>query len=93
MSSASLRASRHAGVGITGANGAVGRAILRLAARSETAPIDVVALVRSERAGEALRPLMGPTGRVARVSYGEPARLAAALAPVSTIVHLVGVLV
>ena len=94
MSSASLRASRrHPVVGITGANGAVGRAILRLAARGETAPLDVVALVRSERAAEALRPLVGPAGRVARVSYGEPASLDAALAPVSAIVHLAGVLV
>ena len=80
-------------LGVTGANGAVGRAILRAAARPGTAPLAVRALVRSARAAEAVRPHLGPAGRVACVSYRDPASLEAALAGVAALIHLVGVLV
>jgi NADH dehydrogenase len=79
-------------VAVTGANGAVGQAILR-AARRAGAPLEIVALVRSERAAAALQPLLGPTGRVARVSYHDPASLDAALEAVPAVIHLAGVLV
>jgi len=80
-------------LGVTGANGAVGRAILRAAARPGAAPLAVRALVRSARAAEAVRPHLGPAGRVACVSYRDPASLEAALAGVAALIHLVGVLV
>lgn len=70
---------------MTGANGAVGRAILRCAPAS----LDLVAAVRSERAADGL----GPRARVARVSYADPASLDAALEGADAAIHLAGILV
>jgi uncharacterized protein YbjT (DUF2867 family) len=78
---------------VTGANGAVGRALLRGVRSHRPAPFEVVAAVRSERSASELRPLMAPLGAVARVSYGDPASLAAAFDGASAVVHLAGVLV
>jgi len=72
---------------VTGANGAVGRAILRTVPRPE-----VVAAVRSERAVVELRPDAGDA-RVIRVSYDDAASLAAAFDGAAALVHLAGVLV
>jgi len=72
---------------VTGANGAVGRAIFRTVPRP-----DVVAVVRSERAVAELRPDVGDT-RVIRVSYDDAASLAAAFDGAAALVHLAGVLV
>jgi len=80
-------------VAVTGANGAVGRAVLRCARGRAPAPLDVVAAVRSDRAAEALRPLVGPAGRVARVSYSDPASLDAAFEDACAVIHLAGILV
>jgi len=72
---------------VTGANGAVGRAILRAVPRPE-----IVAVVRSERAAAELRADVGEA-RVTRVSYDDAASLAAAFDGASAVVHLAGVLV
>lgn len=72
---------------MTGANGAVGRAILRDASSS-----DLVAVVRSERAVAELRPIAGAV-RVVRVSYDDPASLDAAFEGADVVVHLAGILV
>ncbi len=72
---------------VTGANGAVGRAILRAVPRPE-----VVAAVRSERAAAELR-LVAADTRVIRVSYDDVASLTAACERATAVVHLAGVLV
>ena len=72
---------------VTGANGAVGRAILRSAP-----PLDLVAAVRSERAAAELRPVAG-AARVVCVSYDDPASLGAAFAGATAVIHLAGILV
>jgi uncharacterized protein YbjT (DUF2867 family) len=79
-------------VAVTGANGAVGQAILRQAPSHRPMPPEIVAVVRSDRAAAALRPLAGPT-RVAHVSYDDPASLAAAFEGVAAVIHLAGILV
>jgi uncharacterized protein YbjT (DUF2867 family) len=79
-------------VAVTGANGAVGRAILR-ATPSHAPAVDVVAAVRSERAAAALRPDMPAAARIARVEWDDAATLHAAFAGASAVVHLAGILV
>jgi len=78
---------------VTGANGAVGRAILRRARSHRPAPLEVVAAVRSERAAAELRALLAPAASVARVSYDDAASLGAAFDGASAVIHLAGVLV
>src|ERR1700722_15229538 len=79
---------------VTGANSAVGQAILRCSARELTAtPVTFVAGVRSERAAEEVRPLLGTANSLARISYDDPASLDAAFAGASAVIHLAGVLV
>jgi NADH dehydrogenase len=72
---------------VTGANGAVGQAILR-----STPPLDLVAVVRSERAAAELHAVAG-AARVACVSYDDPASLGAAFAGATAVIHLAGILV
>jgi NADH dehydrogenase len=72
---------------VTGANGAVGRAMLRRVARPE-----IVAVVRSERAAAELRAVAG-AAPVVRVSYDDAPSLAAAVAGATAVVHLAGILV
>ena len=78
------------GVAITGANGAVGQAILRLALRSKTR---ITALVRSERAAATLPQLDAAQGRIVRVEYDRPRSLALAFQEAETLIHLPGILV
>ena len=86
---------------ITGANSALGRAILRccserrLERRLEqgAAPNELVAAVRSERAADEIRPLLGESSSAVQISYDDPASLDAALQGASAIVHLAGILV
>lgn len=80
-------------VAITGANSAVGRALLRRAAAEREAPLVFVAAVRSERAAADLRPLLGHGSRVTRIAYEDPGSLDLALRQASAVVHLAGVLV
>jgi uncharacterized protein YbjT (DUF2867 family) len=65
-------------VAITGANSATGRALMRHAATAGES-LGIVAVVRSERAAEEVRPLLGAGGRVARVAYDDRESLDAAL--------------
>ncbi|MGE3579099.1 MAG: NAD(P)H-binding protein [Vicinamibacterales bacterium] len=74
---------------ITGANSAVGQAILRRAARHPD--LVLVAAVRSERAMKDLPPL--PPDQRARIGYDDPASLQAAFAGADAVVHLAGTLI
>ena len=75
---------------ITGANGAVGQAILRLAL-SEKRPI--VAAVRSERAAASLPKIPRELGTVAQIAYDKPATLEAAFRDADALIHLPGLLI
>ncbi len=75
---------------ITGANGAVGQAILRCGARPGNRPIGFVAAVRSERAVEQIR---SKTAGVVRISYEDASTLDAAFRGAFAVIHLPGVLV
>jgi uncharacterized protein YbjT (DUF2867 family) len=75
---------------ITGANSAVGQAILRCGSR-QSAPA-LVAAVRSERAAKEIKPLLGLGSRVVEISYGDPDSLDAAFEGAAAIIHLAGIL-
>jgi uncharacterized protein YbjT (DUF2867 family) len=76
---------------ITGANSAVGQAILRCGS-GPSASTALIAAVRSERAANEIRPLLGQGSRVVQVSYSDPASLDAAFQGASAIIHLAGIL-
>ena len=86
---------------ITGANSAIGQAILRCAAVSGmperapqgTNPHEFVAAVRSNRAAEQVQRLLGSRGGVVRISYEDPDSLSRAFEGASAVIHLAGVLV
>ncbi len=78
---------------ITGANSASGQAILRCAAEAGVAPNALVAAVRSERATDEIRPLLGEGCSLAKISYDDPSSLDAAIRGASAIIHLAGILV
>jgi NADH dehydrogenase len=73
---------------VTGANGAVGRAIIRAAPSRQ---VEIVAAIRSERAASEVRSL-GGAASVVLVSYGEDASLVSAMADAAAVIHLPGVL-
>ena len=78
-------------IAITGANSAVGRALLCLPELREQG-VASVACVRSERAERQLPPL--PDGsRIARIDYDDAATLVAALDGCDAVLHLPGVLI
>jgi uncharacterized protein YbjT (DUF2867 family) len=77
---------------VTGANSAVGRAILRCGPQQAVTPASFVAAVRSDRAAEQIRPL-AHAGNIVRVSYHDAASLDAALQGAAAIIHLPGILV
>lgn len=76
---------------ITGANSAVGRALLRCAAGERETTI--VACVRSERAAAEVRALFRDASRVARIAYDDASSLDLALGEADAVVHLAGALV
>lgn len=78
---------------ITGANSAVGQAILRLGTKPGEPSKTFVAAVRSSRAAEQLRSLRGSADGIVQISYEEPGSLDAALKGASAVIHLAGVLV
>jgi uncharacterized protein YbjT (DUF2867 family) len=78
---------------VTGANSALGRAILRCRSEPGAPPNELVAAVRSERAADEIRPLLGECSSLAKISYDDPDSLDAALRGASAIIHLAGVLV
>jgi uncharacterized protein YbjT (DUF2867 family) len=77
---------------ITGANSATGQAILRCASE-QAAPIALVAAVRSERAAEEIRALLGERSSAVQISYNDPSSLDAAFRGASAIIHLAGILI
>ena len=78
---------------ITGANSAVGQAILRCGPKHEVATNTLVAAVRSARAAEQIRSQAGSANGVVRISYDDPASLEAAFQGASAVIHLAGILV
>ena len=83
---------------ITGANSACGQAILRCASQGcesgqGVALNALVAAVRSERAAQEIRPLLGEGSSVVQISYDDPGSLDAAFRGASAIIHLAGILV
>ena len=78
---------------ITGANSAVGQAILQWVAAQAETPILCVAAVRSENAADEIRHLMGERNRLLRISYDDPASLDTAFRGASAVIHLAGILV
>jgi NADH dehydrogenase len=78
---------------VTGANSAVGRAILRCGADLTATPTSFVAAVRSDRAAEQIRSQLSNASAIVRVSYDDPASLDAALQGAAAVIHLPGILV
>jgi uncharacterized protein YbjT (DUF2867 family) len=76
---------------ITGANSAVGQAIMRLGAKLE-ASNTYVAAVRSTRAVEQLRAKQRDGNAVVQISYDDPASLDAAFQGAAAVIHLAGIL-
>jgi uncharacterized protein YbjT (DUF2867 family) len=74
---------------ITGANSAVGQAILRLG--TESGQLTFVAAARSERALDELPPR--PRTQLARISYDDPSSLTTAFNGAAAVIHLAGILV
>jgi uncharacterized protein YbjT (DUF2867 family) len=77
---------------VTGANSAVGQAILRRGPGIDRAPAHFVAAVRSERAADQIRAHLQNGDRVLRVSYENAAGLDAALEGAAAVIHLTGIL-
>jgi uncharacterized protein YbjT (DUF2867 family) len=78
---------------ISGANSAVGQAILRCGSGQGAASNALVAVVRSDRAAEQIAPLLCEGSRMARISYDDPTSLDLAFQGASAVVHLAGILV
>jgi uncharacterized protein YbjT (DUF2867 family) len=78
---------------ITGANSAVGQAILRCGAKVDVTSNTLVAAVRSARAAEQIRSQTGNAIGVVQISYDDPASLDAAFQGASAVIHLAGILV
>ena len=79
-------------IAITGANSAVGRAILSSAPEQNGLRYELVGVVRSDRAAEKIRGLLSEGSTAVAVSYGDSASLDAALQGASAVVHLPGIL-
>ena len=80
-------------IAITGANSATGQAILRCARENGAASNMLVAAVRSERAANQIRTLLGEASSAIQISYDEPASLDEAFQGANAIIHLAGILV
>jgi uncharacterized protein YbjT (DUF2867 family) len=78
---------------VTGANSAVGRAILRCGPKVAVTPTTFVAAVRSERAAEQIRSQLNNSDDLVRISYDDPASLDAAFQGAAAVIHLPGILV
>jgi uncharacterized protein YbjT (DUF2867 family) len=78
---------------VTGANSAVGRAILRCGPRVVDAANNFVAAVRSDRAAEQIRPQVTNANNIVHISYNDPGTLDAALRGTAAVIHLPGILV
>ena len=78
---------------ITGANSAVGQAILRIGPKFGATTNTFVAAVRSDRAAGQIRAQTGDSGGVLKISYEDPGTLDAAFQGASAVIHLAGILV
>ena len=78
---------------ITGANSAVGQAILRCGPKHEVTTNTFVAAVRSAHAAEQLRSAIENANAVVRISYDDPESLDTAFQGASAVIHLAGILV
>ena len=78
---------------VTGANSAVGRAVVKAPGREMPVKYRSVAAGRSERAAAAVPPIPEGRGRIVRVDYDAPETLRDALLGASAILHLPGLLV
>jgi NADH dehydrogenase len=76
---------------ITGGNSAVGQAILRCGS-GQAAEAKLIAAVRSKRAADEIRPLLGDRNSVVQISYDNPGSLDAAFHGASAVIHLAGIL-
>ncbi|MFQ5697999.1 MAG: SDR family oxidoreductase [Myxococcota bacterium] len=77
---------------VTGANGAIGRIVLRAALAHPEQP-QLLAIVRSERAERELPPIPKDRGEVRRADYHDLDSLRSALLGAESLVHLPGILV
>jgi uncharacterized protein YbjT (DUF2867 family) len=77
---------------VTGANSAVGQAILRCGSPQAAAPITLVAAVRSQRAADQIRSQLKSPNEVLRISYDDPGILDAAFQGAFAVIHLPGIL-
>jgi NADH dehydrogenase len=77
---------------ITGANSAVGQAILRCGSPQVASPVTFVAAVRSERAADQIRPQVSSPNEVIRISYEDPGILDSAFDSAFAVIHLPGIL-
>src|ERR1700733_9936561 len=77
---------------ITGANSAVGLAILRYGAM-QLGLGEFVAAVRSARAAEEIRRALGNVSQIVEISYDSVDTLVAAFSSASSVIHLPGVLI
>jgi uncharacterized protein YbjT (DUF2867 family) len=77
---------------ITGANSAVGLAILRCGP-TLGATTTLVGAVRSDRAADEIRRHLGVVNAAVRISYDDPGSLAAAFHEASAVIHLPGILI
>lgn len=79
---------------VTGANSAVGQAILRCGPGIVgAASTSFVAAVRSERAAEQIRSQLSNANNIVQISYNDPGSLNAALQGAAAVIHLPGILV
>ena len=78
---------------ITGANSALGQAVLRCGSEQGAPSNALIAAVRSDRAADEIRPLLGEGNCVVRISYDDPGSLDATFRGASAIIHLAGILV
>lgn len=78
---------------ITGANSAVGQAILRCRPKQGTTTYTFVTAVRSNGAAEKIRPLLGDADRAVVISYDDPRTLDTAFEGAAAVIHLAGILI
>jgi uncharacterized protein YbjT (DUF2867 family) len=78
---------------VTGANSAVGRAILKCGPNLAVTPTTFVAAVRSDRAAEQIRSQLSNINDLVCISYDAPASLDAAFHGAAAVIHLPGILI
>src|SRR5256885_3575050 len=77
---------------VTGANSAVGLAILRCGTKQGVLPNTFVAAVRSERAAVQIRSQLSNIDGLVRISYEDASSLDAAFQGAAAVIHLPGIL-